>query len=70
MDGHAQRNNKTSLIFTLATSFLIFAQSGFEIVGVMIHSKAYQVVGSDVFAHSGKDGALNEVPLRNFLEGL
>ena len=36
MDGHSKRNNKTSLMFTLATSFLIFAQSGFQVTVVMV----------------------------------
>jgi hypothetical protein len=29
LDGHRKRNSKTSIMFTLAMSFLIFAASGF-----------------------------------------
>ena len=29
LDGHRNRNSKTSIMFTLAMSFLIFAASGF-----------------------------------------
>ncbi len=36
MQGHARRNNKTSLMFTLATSFLIFASSGFRVISQLI----------------------------------
>ena len=36
MQGHARRNNKTSLMFTLATSFLIFASSGFRTIADLI----------------------------------
>ena len=36
MEGHQVRNNKTALMFTLAASFLIFTQSGFSVISVMI----------------------------------
>ena len=36
MEGHGQRNMKTSIMFTLATAFLIFAQSSFHIIAEVI----------------------------------
>ena len=41
MDGHQRRNNGISLIFTLATSFLIFAQSSFKVVSLMMQSVSF-----------------------------
>lgn len=36
MEGHQRRNTKTSIMFTLATAFLIFAQSSFTVISQTI----------------------------------
>ena len=36
MEGHSKRNNKTSVMFTLATSFLIFASCAFKVISTVI----------------------------------
>ena len=41
MEGHRPRNNKTAIIFTLATSYVIWAQSGFEVVTSMFKNLTY-----------------------------
>ena len=35
MQGHSSRNSKTSIMFTLAISFLIFASTGFSMISTM-----------------------------------
>jgi hypothetical protein len=36
LDGHRKRNSKTSIMFTLALSFLIFAASSFTLLAGLI----------------------------------
>ena len=36
MEGHSKRNNKTSVMFTLATAFLIFSVSSFKLISIVI----------------------------------
>lgn len=36
MQGHRKRNSKTSILFTLAISFLIFAASSFKLISTLI----------------------------------
>ena len=67
MDGHSRRNNKTSVMFTLAISFLIFAQSAFKVISTVILVSGEQIVGADILATS-TTGLLDEGPLRRFLE--
>ena len=52
MQGHARRNNKTSVMFTLATSFLIFAQSAFKVISSMIQDVSSQLIGSDILVYA------------------
>ena len=67
MDGHSRRNNKTSVMFTLAISFLIFAQSAFKVISTVILVSGEQIVGADILA-TATSGLLDEGPLRRFLE--
>ena len=55
MEGHQRRNNKTSVIFTLAMSFLLFSQSGFSVISAMLHNLSYSIVGADIMTHSHED---------------
>lgn len=36
MEAHSKRNNQTSIIFTMAISFLIFSASSFELMSTVI----------------------------------
>jgi hypothetical protein len=36
LDGHAKRNSKTSLMFAISLSFLIFAASSFTLIGNLL----------------------------------
>lgn len=68
MQGHSKRNNKTSVMFTLATSFLIFASSGFSVISSLIGDVGCQFIGSDILAVSLGKGVINEGPIKRFLE--
>ena len=39
-------------MFTLATSFLIFAQSAFKVISTMIQDVSYQLIGSDILVYA------------------
>ena len=41
MDGHSRRNNKTSIMFSLATAFLIFSSSSFKVISSVILDISY-----------------------------
>ena len=40
MEGHRQRNSKTSVMFTLSISFLIFTASSFHLISSLVVSTA------------------------------
>jgi len=40
LEGHRNRNSKTSIMFTLAMSFTIFSASAFSLISTMISSEA------------------------------
>ena len=52
MDGHRKRNSKTSIMFTLAISFLIFASSSFELLSTLIEKGALSFLGADLQAYA------------------
>jgi hypothetical protein len=69
LDGHRNRNSKTSIMFTLALSFLIFAASSFSLISTMIASEAETFFGADLFVYSSsKNVMLNQAPLDSFLQ--
>ena len=53
MQGHNARNSKTSIMFTLAVSFLIFASSAFESIANMSQRQATAYIGADIYIHAG-----------------
>lgn len=50
MEAHASRNTKTSIMFTLAISFLIFSGSSFALMSTVISKIAEQMIGADLYA--------------------
>jgi len=71
LDGHRNRNSKTSIMFTLAISFLIFAASSFTLLAGLIEGEVITLFGSDLYIDSwnADDGSyLNETSLTNFLD--
>ena len=48
MKAHQIRNNKTSLIFTLAVSFLLYSASYFSLMAVLIEKAFGKMIGADV----------------------
>ena len=53
MKGHQQRNMKTSIMFSLAVSFSIFASSAFRSLGRMSMTQAASLVGADFLVQTG-----------------
>jgi hypothetical protein len=73
LDGHRNRNSKTSIMFTLAMSFLIFAASGFQVISTMIASTVEVIFGADIYVNSGTTSShtkvfLDQGPLDTFLQ--
>lgn len=70
LDGHRKRNSKTSIMFTLALSFLIFAASSFTLLSGLIEGEVITLFGSDLYIDSifTLNGVyLNETLLTEFL---
>lgn len=49
LDGHRKRNSKTSIMFTLAISFLIFAASSFSLLAGLIEGEVITIFGADLY---------------------
>lgn len=67
MEGHSKRNFSTSIMFTLATAFLILSSSSFKVIAEVVNDLGMQLVGADVAAYS-PNSLMNEGPMRTFLE--
>lgn len=67
MEAHRRRNSKTSIMFTLAISYLIFSASSFKLLSSLIIKTAESLIGADIQAQNLK-GFLNEGPIANFLD--
>lgn len=52
LDGHRNRNSKTSIMFTLAMGYLIYAASSFELLSGMIRGTVITQFGSDLYIKS------------------
>lgn len=49
LDGHRKRNSKTSIMFTLAISFLIFSASSFSLLSGVVEGEVITLLGSDLY---------------------
>lgn len=52
MHGHSDRNSKTSIMFTLAVSFLIFGCTAFNMISRLIFSQYAAIVGADILVRT------------------
>jgi len=71
LDGHRKRNSKTSIMFTLAISFLIFAASSFGLLSGLIEGEVITIFGSDLWIDSPMAASghyLDESTLSAFIE--
>jgi len=69
MDSHRNRNQKTSIMFTMTLSFLIFSASSFQMMANLILQTVESSVGADVFAQASSMSALlNEGGISGFLD--
>lgn len=70
LEAHRKRNNKTSIMFTLALSFLIFSASSFELINNMIGDTVESLIGADMYANvmfGAKYSYIDEGPITEFL---
>lgn len=68
MQGHNRRNSKTTLMYTLALSFLIFAGTGFGLQGRVISDTISSSLGGHiaVFTADSDPYGLDEIKIREF----
>jgi hypothetical protein len=68
MQGHDRRNSKTTLMYTLALSFLIFAGTGFGLQGKVISDTIASSLGGHIAViTAGSDPyGLDEEKIREF----
>ena len=59
LDGHRPRNSKTSIMFTLAMGYLIYAASSFKLLSGMIRGTVITEFGSDLYIKSIKSLSLS-----------
>ena len=62
MEAHRPRNSKTSVMFTLTISFLIFSSSSFTLISTLVVKTTESIIGADLKASNPKS-YLNEVPI-------
>jgi len=70
MDAHRNRNQKTSIMFTLTLSFLIFSASSFKMMSNLLLQTVESRIGADIMVQATSMSALlNEGDITEFLEG-
>lgn len=69
MDGHQIRNQKTSIIYTLAIAFLLFAASYFTTLSALIEKALSKAIGSDITVY-GWYTMITEGPVVTYLNSL
>ena len=73
LKSHGTRNLKTSLMFTVTLSFLVFTSAKFKQIHFFLISIAKIITGSDltitkILAEGTNDSILDEFKLREFLD--
>jgi len=66
LEAHSNRNIKTSIMFNMAVSFLIFSASSFELLENILTLEGEQKIGADIYGHA-MGTFLDEIPIRDFL---
>jgi hypothetical protein len=69
MYGHQKRNNKTSIMFTLAISFMVFSSTAFSIITEMTEKLTYSLIGADIYVDTGGE-YLDEDYLSSYLDSM
>lgn len=67
MESHRKRNSKTSILFTLAISFLIFSASSFNLIATLIEKTVLSLLGADLYGLALR-GYMTEIPIADFLD--
>ena len=62
-----KRNSKTSILFTLSISFLIFSASSFNLIATLIEKTVLALLGADLYGLA-VHGYMTEIPIANFLD--
>ena len=69
LESHRSRNLKSAIMFSLCLSFLMFAGTGFQIVGGSIVFSVQMLAGADLYASSVFDvDHLSDAPISEYLE--
>ena len=68
MKAHRKRNMKTSIMFTMSISFLMFATTTFQLLIKAFSSIAEQMIGADMYADTQGMEMLNEGPITELLD--
>ena len=69
LDAHSKRNIKTSMMFTIALSFLIFSGTTFALISNMIVDIVRLSFAADMFVSSGRSRSLPKAEITGFLDG-
>ncbi len=71
LKGHMSRNSKTAFMYMIAITFAIFAGTEFALVKNLLVSVVEMILGADLVGGlSDLTEALNEQPIRDYLDGL
>ena len=69
LEGHSRRNSKTSIMFMIALSFVIFAGCTIELISDFITNISKNIFGADIWLkHNSIDDSLHEKKLTNYLK--
>ena len=67
LEGHSSRNQKTSIMFMIALSFVIFAGCTLELVSNFIIDISKSILGGDIWVHNwGDDNTLEQNKLIDY----
>ena len=67
LEGHQKRNQKTSIMFMIALSFIIFAGCSTQLIINFIVNVSKNAFGSDINVYSNTLDSLDEIGLTNYL---
>ena len=69
LEGHSSRNQKTSIMFMIALSFVIFAGCTLELISNFIVDISKNILGGDIFVHTwGDDNTLEQNKINDYFK--
>ncbi len=67
LEGHRKRNQKTSIMFMIALSFIIFAGCSIQLITDFIANASKNAFGGDLNIYTNTNDSLNEIALTNYM---